>query len=539
MKKMRVLGFFVLFLFITSCYKGYDLIIKDESNVDDINYVEVISDNEICSADYKYINSSNIELNALVDERYIFRGWELRKDNYSYMISTQESCILNLKNSSYRDYVSNGELKIYAKFEKATRVSYKVSGGKFKTEPEKYCDTINGSVELPTNIEKKGYYFVGWEDEKGNIVTKIPQGKNKDVVLTAKWVHDVRDSLVNRVWSVSLLSTDFMYFDISYNLTFEFIDNEYVNVYAKIDDSYVNLGERYFALIHYLSKFNYYIYNDVRVDYNEWDFGVMEFNEYYFKYKLCENYISIYLYSENEEYEEIIDICFDWDIFRVSYSDVSNTLSYLPYSYDEENYNSFIEKYYLELVTILSGNVSDETIKYQIMNSDPVLCNEVTDNWSNIFKLCSSDIGDINNKSYFYQDSTGIDYEYILSISNNIFLPAFHLDETSEYKRYAYDSLVGLRNSLIITQDIGINKDDKLEMCMFIPIFGICFSTNDIDGYYGSDFTLNETTDGFYVTIDNETTFYKEITKLKEEKIYWYFSDEVYEIMLEVVSYDN
>ena len=86
---------------------------------------------------------------------------------------------------------------------------------------------------------------------------------------------------------------------------------------------------------------------------------------------------------------------------------------------------------------------------------------------------------------------------------------------------------------------IGINIDDKLEMCMFIPIFGICFSTNDIEGYYGSDFTLNETTDGFYVTIDNETTYYKEITKLKEEKIYWYFSDEVYEFMLEVVSYDN
>lgn len=65
------------------------------------------------------------------------------------------------------------------------KVTFKFNNG--KEDQVIYVDSST-NVELPNNLEKEGYIFVGWSDQDGNQWLFDQYQVTKDVVLTANWV---------------------------------------------------------------------------------------------------------------------------------------------------------------------------------------------------------------------------------------------------------------------------------------------------------------------------------------------------------------
>ncbi len=65
------------------------------------------------------------------------------------------------------------------------KINYNLNGGEFVGTPT-YTYTVNDEVDIPSAY-KKGYEFLGFYDESGNLVTKINKGTYRNITLTARY----------------------------------------------------------------------------------------------------------------------------------------------------------------------------------------------------------------------------------------------------------------------------------------------------------------------------------------------------------------
>lgn len=90
----------------------------------------------------------------------------------------------------YRDINSSKEVTLYAIWKPIYTIEYNANGG--KTTPEKQTAVGGESISLAGAIEKTGYIFDGWENNKklydaGERVKDLTTTAGGNVVLTAKW----------------------------------------------------------------------------------------------------------------------------------------------------------------------------------------------------------------------------------------------------------------------------------------------------------------------------------------------------------------
>jgi uncharacterized repeat protein (TIGR02543 family) len=104
-------------------------------------------------------------------EGYIFDGW------YDGEGKSAE----NIKSISAEE---TGDIDLYAHW---TPREYEITFDSplVPMDPVKY--TVNKGATI-TNPSMFGYTFMGWSDDKANIITRIPKGTTGDITLTANWM---------------------------------------------------------------------------------------------------------------------------------------------------------------------------------------------------------------------------------------------------------------------------------------------------------------------------------------------------------------
>ena len=107
---------------------------------------------------------------------------------YSYVTKWSEGVDWRFSYPYERKYGENPEIptqrNVYS-HPISYRINYNLNGGEFVGTPT-YTYTVNDEVYIPSAY-KKGYEFLGFYDESGNLVTKINKGTYRDITLTAKY----------------------------------------------------------------------------------------------------------------------------------------------------------------------------------------------------------------------------------------------------------------------------------------------------------------------------------------------------------------
>ena len=107
---------------------------------------------------------------------------------YSYVTKWSEGVDWRFSYPYERKYGENPEIptqrNVYS-HPISYRINYNLNGGEFVGTPT-YTYTVNDEVYIPSAY-KKGYEFLGFYDESGNLVTKINKGTFRDITLTAKY----------------------------------------------------------------------------------------------------------------------------------------------------------------------------------------------------------------------------------------------------------------------------------------------------------------------------------------------------------------
>lgn len=115
-----------------------------------------------------YVSETGLQLVDLTVRGYDFGGWTLSDGT---IITKIEKC-------------ETGEKHIYAKL---TPHEYKVNFDSPLVPKESITYTTNVATPLDPPNELGGYYFMGWTDGSGNVITSIPQGAIGNRVLKANW----------------------------------------------------------------------------------------------------------------------------------------------------------------------------------------------------------------------------------------------------------------------------------------------------------------------------------------------------------------
>ena len=107
---------------------------------------------------------------------------------YSYVTKWNEGVDWRFSYPYERKYGENPEIptqrNVYS-HPITYRINYNLDGGEFVGTPT-YTYTVNDEVYIPSAY-KKGYEFLGFYDESGNLVNKINKGTYRDITLTARY----------------------------------------------------------------------------------------------------------------------------------------------------------------------------------------------------------------------------------------------------------------------------------------------------------------------------------------------------------------
>lgn len=137
---------------------------------------------------------------------YTFVGWFERPEigaNRVYSISTSEKGNKILygiwtKNTYKIQYVSN-----------------EVAVTQDDTNPFSYV--VDQEKLLPV-LKHDGYKFIGWSDDEGNVITKIPSGTTGDKIYTANWLSNRNVAVTNKVLDKPIVYEDDNYILFTYEI---------------------------------------------------------------------------------------------------------------------------------------------------------------------------------------------------------------------------------------------------------------------------------------------------------------------------------
>lgn len=135
---------------------------------EDDNYLKTI-DIENKNPD-SYYSEEGLKLSNIKVDGYIFDGWYDGEGANAELVKQIPAG-------------ETGEIELYAHW-RAREYTVTFDSPLAPTESIKY--TVNKGATL-INPSWFGYTFMGWSDDEGNIVTRIPQGKTGDITLTANW----------------------------------------------------------------------------------------------------------------------------------------------------------------------------------------------------------------------------------------------------------------------------------------------------------------------------------------------------------------
>lgn len=138
--------------------------------------------------------SKALRLQPLDDEGlgFNFKGW---------FILGEEKPTNTIDANTIED---GGTIHLYAKWEK---VKYKIQFDSDLKPVEDGTYTVDETKVLPTP-ELDGYVFVGWSDEDGNIIRRIPQGETDEKIYVANWLSER-----NQAWTKKTLGDPIIYED--------------------------------------------------------------------------------------------------------------------------------------------------------------------------------------------------------------------------------------------------------------------------------------------------------------------------------------
>ncbi len=117
-----------------------------------------------------YYSEDGLKLVNLKVEGYIFEGWYDGEGSNAELIKQIPAG-------------ETGDIELYAHW---TPRTYEVTFDSPLVPMDSITYTVNKGATL-TNPSWFGYNFMGWSDEKGNVVTRIPKGTADDITLTANW----------------------------------------------------------------------------------------------------------------------------------------------------------------------------------------------------------------------------------------------------------------------------------------------------------------------------------------------------------------
>lgn len=117
-----------------------------------------------------YYSEDGLKLANLKVEGYIFEGWYDGEGSNAELIKQIPAG-------------ETGDIELYAHW---TPRTYTVTFDSPLVPMDSITYTVNKGATL-TNPSWFGYNFMGWSDEKGNVVTRIPKGTADDITLTANW----------------------------------------------------------------------------------------------------------------------------------------------------------------------------------------------------------------------------------------------------------------------------------------------------------------------------------------------------------------
>ena len=117
-----------------------------------------------------YYTSDGLRLKSLSAEGYLFEGWYDGEGKSATKITKI-------------DAGETGEIELFAHW---SLVEYEVQFDSPLVEVSNQTYTVNEGLTLK-NPNLSGYNFMGWTDEKGNIVTSIKQGTAGTIKLKANW----------------------------------------------------------------------------------------------------------------------------------------------------------------------------------------------------------------------------------------------------------------------------------------------------------------------------------------------------------------
>ncbi len=117
-----------------------------------------------------YYSEDGLKLKNLKVDGYIFEGWYDGEGANAELIKQIPAG-------------ETGDIELYAHW---TPRTYTVTFDSPLVPMDAITYTVNKGATL-TNPTWFGYNFMGWSDEEGNVVTKIPKGTADDIILTANW----------------------------------------------------------------------------------------------------------------------------------------------------------------------------------------------------------------------------------------------------------------------------------------------------------------------------------------------------------------
>ena len=138
-----------------------------------------------------YYSEDGLRLTNLKVDGYIFEGWYDSEGSNAELIKQIPAG-------------TKGEIELYAHW---TPRTYTVTFDSPLVPMNSITYTVNKGATL-TDPSWFGYTFMGWSDEKGNVVTKIPKGTAEDITLSANWM-----SKRNQTRAIRNLSDPIIYED--------------------------------------------------------------------------------------------------------------------------------------------------------------------------------------------------------------------------------------------------------------------------------------------------------------------------------------
>ena len=138
-----------------------------------------------------YYSEDGLRLTNLKVEGYIFEGWYDGEGSNAELIKQIPAG-------------TKGEMELYAHW---TPRTYTITFDSPLVPMNSITYTVNKGATL-TDPSWFGYTFMGWSDEKGNVVTRIPKGTAEDITLSANWM-----SKRNQTRAIRNLSDPIIYED--------------------------------------------------------------------------------------------------------------------------------------------------------------------------------------------------------------------------------------------------------------------------------------------------------------------------------------